>query len=52
MASYDFYGPKDTNGWGSGRSLIGPRGEQGPQGETGATGAQGPQGEHRLLGVI
>ena len=41
-ASYDFYGPKDSNGWGSGRSLIGPQGEQGPQGETGATGAQGP----------
>ena len=50
-ASYDFYGPKDANGWGSGRSLIGPQGAQGPQGEqgpegdTGATGAQGPQGE-------
>ncbi len=29
-ASYDFYGPKDANGWGSGRSLIGPQGEQGP----------------------
>ena len=44
-ASYDFYGPKDSNGCGSGRSLIGPQGEQGPQGETGATGAQGPQGD-------
>jgi hypothetical protein len=59
-ASYDFYGPKDINGWGTGRSLIGPQGDQGPAGEqgpqgeqglqgdtgaTGATGAQGPQGE-------
>ena len=39
-ASYDFYGPKDSNGWGSGRSLIGPQGEQGPQGET--------TGEHKV----
>ena len=44
-STYDFYGPKDINGWGSGRSLIGPQGEQGPQGEAGATGPRGPQGE-------
>ena len=47
-ANYDFYGPKNTDGWGLPSSLIGPRGEQGPKGDTGATGAagaQGPQGE-------
>ena len=47
-ANYDFYGPKNTDGWGLPSSLIGPRGEQGPRGDTGATGAtgaQGPQGE-------
>ena len=43
--AYDFYGPKDINGWGSGRSLIGPQGEVGATGAAGATGAQGPLGD-------
>ena len=56
-ANYDFYGPKDTDGWGLPSSLIGPSGQVGPQGDDGikgpkgetgpqgATGAQGPQGD-------
>ena len=42
--TYDFYGPKQTGGWGAPAPLVGPRGEAGPQGDTGATGAIGPQG--------
>ena len=38
------YGPKSTNGWGVGVSIIGPQGQQGPAGTNGATGPQGPQG--------
>ncbi len=44
------YGPKTAAGWGSGVSLVGPRGVMGtqgapgPQGATGATGPQGPTG--------
>ena len=50
---YQFYGPKTTDGWGLGVSLIGPlgpkgdtgpEGPQGPQGDTGPEGPQGPQG--------
>jgi hypothetical protein len=55
--SFDFYGPKQTDGWGLPVSLAGPSGQngvdgiQGPQGESGATGAQGPQGETGATGA-
>ena len=45
------YGPKTNSGWGSGASLIGPKGDQGfqgiqgPIGATGIAGAQGPKGD-------
>lgn len=48
--SYDFYGPKQTGGWGLPVALIGaqgaegPVGPQGPAGATGPAGVQGPQG--------
>jgi hypothetical protein len=51
------YGPKAPGGWGTGTSLIGPRGAtgavgpQGPRGDTGATGARGPDGEAGLTGA-
>ena len=41
-ANYDFYGPKDTDGWGLPSSLIGPSGQVGPQGDDGI---KGPKGE-------
>ncbi|WP_018674970.1 collagen-like triple helix repeat-containing protein [Riemerella columbina] len=54
--SQKLYGPKTNSGWGTGVSIIGPKGDkgdtgavgpagpQGPKGNTGATGAQGPSG--------
>lgn len=46
-ATNKIYGPKTNTGWGSGVSLVGPkgdRGEAGPAGANGAPGAIGPQG--------
>lgn len=42
--TYKVYGPKTSNGWGPGASLIGPTGPVGPQGPQGATGATGTNG--------
>jgi hypothetical protein len=39
-----YYGPKTTNGWGSGIGLVGPAGPTGPQGIQGLAGATGPAG--------
>ena len=58
-SNYDFYGPKDTDGWGLPSSLKGPLGQvgpqgddgiQGPRGETGPPGATGPQGDTGATG--
>lgn len=55
--NYEFYGPKESTGWGAGVSLIGavgPQGEvgaQGPKGDTGAVGPAGPQGPQGLTGA-
>ena len=44
------YGPKTTNGWGSGTSIVGPQGIQGLQGLKGDTGLTGPTGPQGLKG--
>ena len=38
------YGPRKNGRWGSGTSLVGPKGEIGAQGSMGVTGASGPIG--------
>ena len=38
------YGPRKNGRWGSGTSLVGPKGEIGAQGSMGITGASGPIG--------
>lgn len=49
-ATYTFYGPKTSSGWGTSRELIGPAGlpgaagGQGPMGPAGPPGAVGPVG--------
>jgi hypothetical protein len=51
------YGPKIDSEWGSGTSLVGPRGEAGPtgpqgiQGAAGVVGPMGPRGETGAQGI-
>ena len=42
--NYDFYGPKQTGGWGIPASLVGPAGIDGADGDDGDAGPQGAQG--------
>ena len=54
-SAYLFYGPKASEGWGSGISLIGPdgaAGPRGPQGDIGATGPVGLQGDTGATGPV
>jgi hypothetical protein len=48
--SHTIFGPKSTNGWGVGVSIVGPQGQQGSAGTNGAVGPQGPQGLQGLKG--
>lgn len=53
-AANKIYGPKATNGWGIGTSIVGPTGPQGSQGlkgDTGLTGPAGPKGDIGLTGA-
>jgi hypothetical protein len=43
-AANKIYGPKETNGWGFGTSIVGPQGPAGSNGPIGLTGAAGPTG--------
>lgn len=38
------FGPKTSGAWGTGRSLVGAKGDKGDKGDTGDTGPAGPQG--------
>jgi hypothetical protein len=49
-AAMMIYGPKGSEGWGLGSSLIGSVGEQGPQGEVGPIGPAGERGPQGLVG--
>jgi hypothetical protein len=44
LSTYALFGPKASNAWGTGISLIGDTGPAGPQGATGANGATGATG--------
>ncbi len=50
-ATEQLYGPLTQAGWGSGVSLIGPRGSPGQPGFTGRPGSRGPQGPQGPQGV-
>lgn len=49
-SAYLFYGPKGSEGWGSGISLIGSDGTAGPPGPQGDVGPAGPQGDTGATG--
>jgi hypothetical protein len=51
-SAYLFYGPKGSEGWGSGISLIGPDGAAGPAGSQGDVGPAGPQGDTGATGPV
>lgn len=50
--AYEFYGPKQSGGWGTPVALIGATGAQGEQGVAGADGTTGPQGPVGPVGPV